>query len=164
VRENTSFGNDKAALGRYLTAVGKSEEEYREQFRADAVERVKRSLALSQFTQEEGITAGEEDVNAEIDRMAGDSGTSADQIRQLFGGESGREVVERSLLTRRAYERLADIAEGKPVPPKPEPKSATDQTSEQTAAAPTETPIETDAEPQESSETSMPVTTAPESS
>ena len=34
----------------------------------------------------------------------------------MFGGESGRDVIQRSLLTRKAYERLLDIAQGKPVP------------------------------------------------
>jgi trigger factor len=160
VRENSSFGNDKAALARYLAAIGKTEEEYREQFRADAVERVRRSLALSQFTDEEGIEAGQEDVDAEIEKMAADSGSSADQIRQLFGGESGREVIERSLLTRRAYDRLADIAEGKPVPAKPEAKVESEAASSESTV---ETANEAAADPApESSEESAPVTAAPE--
>jgi trigger factor len=164
VRENSSFGNDHAALHRYLEAIGKTEEEYREGFRGDAVERVKRSLALSQFTDEEGIVAGEEEVNAEIEKMAADSGSSSERIRELFGGDSGREVIERSLLTRRAYERLADIAEGKPVPPKPETEPATNEATA-TELAESEQVNNATAEPEEStSEVSTPVVPAPESS
>jgi trigger factor len=144
IRENTSFGDQKGAMDRYLAAIGKTEAEYRDQFRADASERVKRTLALSRFTDDEGISVGEDDVNAEIERMVGDSGASAEQIRQIFGGDSGRDVIERSLLTRKAYDRLAEIAEGKPVPPRPEPPAATQQaeTGDEPAAgsAPVTTP------------------------
>ena len=66
--------------------------------------------------------------------MASDAGTSSDQIRQIFGAESGRGVIERSLLTRRAYDRLAEIAEGKPVPAKPAAKPSSPREAPQAAA------------------------------
>ena len=135
IRENTSFGDKKAEMDRYLAAIGKTETEYRDQFRADAIERVKRSLALSQFTDDEGLTVVAGDVDAEIEKMVGDSGASAEQIRQIFGGDSGRDVIERSLLTRKAYDRLAEIAEGKPVPPKSEPEATTSEVVIAEAAA-----------------------------
>jgi len=141
VREQNNLADQKQAMQRFLAQIGKTEAEYREQFRETATERVRRSLALSQFTEDEGIEVGADDVTAEIDRMAGDSGTSAEQIRNIFGGESGREVIERSLLTRKAYERMSDIAQGKPVPERP--------VAEATAAAPEPTTEEAapDAEP-----------------
>lgn len=162
IRESTSFGDQKAALDRYLTAIGKTEAEYRDQFRPDAIERVKRSLALSHFTEEEGITVGSEDVDAEIEKMIGDSGASADQIRQIFGGDSGRDVIERSLITRKAYDRLADIAEGKPVPPKPEQEPDIAAPEAGVAALP-EPKAEDDASP-ESGDASAATASAPESS
>ena len=45
IREQTNFGNQKQAMQRYLAQIGKTEEEYRDTFRPDATERVKRSLA-----------------------------------------------------------------------------------------------------------------------
>jgi len=119
VREQNNLADQKQAMQRFLAQIGKTEAEYREQFRETATERVRRSLALSQFTDDEGIEVSADDVTAEVERMAGDAGASADQIRQVFGGESGRDVIERSLLTRKAYDRMSDIAEGKPVPERP---------------------------------------------
>jgi trigger factor len=141
VREQNNLADQKQAMQRFLAQIGKTEAEYREQFREAATERVRRSLALSQFTEDEGIEVSADDVTAEIDRMAGDSGTSAEQIRNIFGGDSGREVIERSLLTRKAYERMSDIAQGKPVPERP--------AAEATAGAPEPTTEEAapDAEP-----------------
>jgi trigger factor len=107
-------------MDRYLATIGKTEAEYRDQFRAEATERVKRSLALSQFIEDEGIEVTPEEVEADIDRMASDAGLSGDQIREIFGGESGRDVIERSLLTRKAHDRMTELAEGKELPPRPE--------------------------------------------
>ncbi len=120
IRETGNQNESKQAMDRFLATIGKSEQEYRDQFRQEATERVKRSLALSQFVEEEGVAVTPEEIDADIERMAGDSGLTGDQIRQIFGGESGREVLGRSLLTRKAQDRLAEVAEGKPLPPRPE--------------------------------------------
>jgi trigger factor len=146
IRERTQLGDQRPAFERYLAAIGKTEQEYRDQFREEAAERVRRSLALSHFTEEEGLSATDADVDAEINEMIGDAGESADRIREIFGSESGRDVIERSVITRKAYDRLADIAGGKEVPPKPE-KSSEEQT--QTPAA--ESEIKQDSEPEDSS-------------
>jgi FKBP-type peptidyl-prolyl cis-trans isomerase (trigger factor) len=138
-------------MDRFLSMIGKTEQEYRDQFRQEATERVKRSLALSQFIEDEGITVTPEEVDADIERMAGDSGLTGDQIRQIFGGESGRDVLQRSLLTRKAQDRLAEIAEGKPVPPRPEKSEAATagtETSEAAQAAATSTEGHTPVEPE----------------
>ena len=138
IREQTNVGDQKQAMQRFLAQIGKTEAEYRDQFRADAAERVRRSLALSQFTEDEGIAVTDDEVNAEIETMAADSSASADQIREVFGGESGRDVIERSLLSRRAYDRLVEIAQGKPVPERPvreAPVIASEKESDETAAA-----------------------------
>ncbi len=120
IREQGNMNDSRQAMDRYLATIGKTEEEYRGQFREEATERVKRSLALSQFVEDEGIEVTPEEVEADIERMATDAGLSGDQIREIFGGESGRDVIERSLLTRKAHDRMTEIAEGKELPPRPE--------------------------------------------
>ena len=51
--------------------------------------------------------------------MAGPATANNASLRELFGSDSGREFMERTVLTRKVYERLRDIAEGKPVPELP---------------------------------------------
>jgi len=43
--------------------------------------------------------------------------TQADELRKVFGAASGRELIERTVLTRKVFQRLRDIAAGKELPP-----------------------------------------------
>ena len=101
----------------YLRQVRKSEEELRQELRLQAVERIQGSLVLGQVAAVEGISVSEEDVDAEIERLAASSGPRADEIRRVFGSAGSREALGRSLLTRKTVERLVAIASGEEVPP-----------------------------------------------
>ena len=52
------------------------------------------------------------EVDDEIERIVSSSGAQAAQIRQLFDNSSGREAMERSLLTRKTLDRLIEIVSG----------------------------------------------------
>lgn len=101
---------DPRAVDLYIARMGKSEEEVKEAVRPDAELRLKRSLVLSKFAETEGITVEEEDVQAEIETMAASAGEQADTIRLIFNGEQGKQNIERSLLTRKTFGRLVEIA------------------------------------------------------
>jgi trigger factor len=108
---------DRASMERFLQQVGRSEDALREQFRPSAEDRVRRTLALSQLAELEGIEVSAADVQSEIENMAGGTAEPA-QIRALFDTPSGREVIERQLHTRLTLERLTQIARGEaPEPP-----------------------------------------------
>jgi trigger factor len=142
LRDRMPPGDQRQAMQRYLSQVGKSEAEMKEELRPAASERLLRSLVLSKFADAEGIEVSPEDVDAEIERMAGEMGGSGSQFRELFGSESGRQALEGSLRTRRAYERLGEIASGAPLP---ESDNAgvdeTESAAEPTAAPTQETPV-----------------------
>jgi len=104
-------------IERYLKQVHKSEEELRQELRLQAVERIQGSLVLGKVAAVEGISVSEEDVDAEIERLAASSGSRADEVRKIFGSADSREALERSLLSRRTVERLVAIASGEDVPP-----------------------------------------------
>ncbi len=104
-------------IERYLRQVRKSEEELRQELRFQAVERIQRSLVLGKVAEVEGVSVSEEDIDAEIERLAASAGPRADGVRKVFGSAGGREAVERSLLTRRTAERLVAIASGQEAPP-----------------------------------------------
>jgi trigger factor len=104
-------------IERYLRQAGRPEEEVRQEMRLQAVERIQRSLVLGKLAEAEGISVSEEDIDAEIDRLAGSSGPRGDELRKVFATAGGRGALERSLLTRKTVERLVAIASGEELPP-----------------------------------------------
>jgi trigger factor len=93
----------------YLQRMNKSEEEVRESVREEALQRLKRSLVLSQFAEAENITVEDSDIDAEIETMAGSAGEQADALRQLFGSEDARDSLARTLHTRKTLARLVEL-------------------------------------------------------
>jgi trigger factor len=104
-------------IERYLRQVRKSEEEVRQELSLQAVERIQRSLVLRKVAEVEAISVGEEDIDAEIDRLAASSGPRGDEVRKVFDSAGARDALGRSLLTRETVERLVAIASGEEVPP-----------------------------------------------
>ena len=103
-------------IERYLRQVGKPEEDVRQELRLEAVERIQRSLVLGKVAEVEEISVEQEDIDAEIERLAVASGPRADEIRRVFGSAGSREALGRSLLSRRTVERLVAIASGEETP------------------------------------------------
>jgi trigger factor len=103
---------DPRAQMLYLERLSKTEEEVRESMREEAMQRMRRSLVLSRFTEAENIEVDESDVDSEIETMASSAGEQAEMLKQLFSNEGARGSLHRSLLTRRTLARLVEIAGG----------------------------------------------------
>jgi len=71
-------GND---VSEYLAATGQSAQELLEGFRARAIPAVKADLALRAVAEAEGFEPTEEDLEAELQRLAGSYGVSAVELR-----------------------------------------------------------------------------------
>jgi len=97
-------------LENYLAALGKTEEEVREELRPIADTRLRRSLVLSRVTEAEDIQATDEDVETEVDMLTASAGAQAQQLRALFNNAEGRATIRRNLLTRRTLARLVELA------------------------------------------------------
>jgi trigger factor len=93
----------------YLATVKRTREDVRQELLPVATERVRRSLALTELADELEIKAEPEEIDAEVERLAG-SGQQAEQLRRLFGSPDGRAALTRSLITRKTMDRLAEIA------------------------------------------------------
>lgn len=109
-----SVGNNQEAYEAHLLHIGKTAEEFRRSFREAAEIRVKRSLVLGQFAEEEAIEVDQEAIEAELDRLVepmGDGPETA-QLREMFGSSEGTATIGRNLLTERTLERLQAIASG----------------------------------------------------
>jgi trigger factor len=110
-------------VDRYLESASggsKPMQEIREALRPTAEERVRRSITLTAMAEAEQLKVEPSEVDAEIERIVNSSGAQASQIRQLFDNSSGREAMERSLLTRKTLDRLIEIVSG----PKPAKRAA----------------------------------------
>jgi trigger factor len=93
----------------YLATVKRTREELQEELRPAATERVRRSLALTQLADQEEIKVEAEEVDAEVERLAG-STQQAEQLKKLFGSPDGRAALARSIITRKTMDRLVEIA------------------------------------------------------
>jgi trigger factor len=114
---------------RYLRAQGKSEEELRQELRPLAVERVRRSLILTQVAEAENIDVSDAEIDQEVERLVSSAGPRAEEVRRLFVGDDGRDALRRRLLARGTLDRLVDIASS---------ESAADGEGEEESAAATD--------------------------
>lgn len=110
IREAT--GNDRQQYQNYLRSVGRTEEEFRETWREAAELRVKRSLALNQLAEAEGLDVTAEEVDQELDSLVAPMGDDAARFRQMFASDEGVATIRRNLLSRKTLDRLATIAKG----------------------------------------------------
>jgi len=78
-------------LDLYYQFSGQNEEALRTQMTEDAQKRVKVSLTLEAISEAEGITASEEEINSEIEKMSGQFNMTAEQIRTALGGTGALE-------------------------------------------------------------------------
>ncbi len=123
-QQRSGGGNDREGLERYLKQVGKSQEEILEEIRPLAEARIRRSLVLSEVTEAEDISVGDDEVEAEIERLSSGAGDQAEELRRLFSNEEAKENLRRSLTTKKTLDRLVEIASSDEVEPPDEPEEA----------------------------------------
>lgn len=79
---------------------------FREENRAEAQRRVKIGLILEAIAEKEGLTVEEEDINAEIARLAGELKLSPDELRRLIlaGGQESVDELKARILADKALD------------------------------------------------------------
>ena len=112
-----SLRNQRMDMDTYLSYIGKTEEEFKEQLRPTAEERLTRFLVMRKLAQEEGIEVSPEEVQEEIESLVSSSGESQDSMRRALSSATARENVHASLLDRKVMQRLANIVQGLDVEP-----------------------------------------------
>jgi trigger factor len=95
----------------YYQFSGMDESQLRDQLRADATSRVRTSLTLEAIGKAENIEATEEDVNEELNKLAGVYGRPADELRKIFSAQDGMAALYRDVQTRKTVDFL--VAESK---------------------------------------------------
>ena len=95
----------------YLELIKKTPDEITEDLTPTATERVKRSLVLSKFSDEEEIAVEPGEVDAEVEKLVESAGEHSERMRQLFSQQDARASIESSLVTRKTVDRLAALVD-----------------------------------------------------
>lgn len=98
-------------LEMYAQFSGQDEDALKEQMREDAAKRVKTNLTLEAISEAEDIKPSDEDVKAELEKMASMYGAEVDQLVQMLGGNT--ETLENDLKIRAAIDFLAENSKTK---------------------------------------------------
>jgi trigger factor len=122
-RTEKRMKDQNMTLAEYLKALGKTEEEYREELKPTAEIRLKRGLVLNQLIRDAGLTVTDEEVEQRIQQLVDAYGERADETRKAFSSERSREAIRLDLLSSAGVARAVAIAKGE-MPAKSEAVSA----------------------------------------
>jgi trigger factor len=109
-----------ASVEQYLAATGLTQEQLLADVRLESTKAVRADLALRAVVAAEGITASDEEVEAEIARVAERAGRKPAQLRKEIERNQGLQAVRSDLSRGKALQFLVDHAtvvdeEGKPL-------------------------------------------------
>ena len=97
-----------------LRLQGKTVEQYERELEPTAERRVKAQLVLAELSRREGIEVLDEEIEAELERMASQAEKEETQkaIRDAFGTPQGRAIIGQDLRTSKTLERLRALVTG----------------------------------------------------
>ncbi|MFC2037093.1 hypothetical protein ACFLYD_03865, partial [Chloroflexota bacterium] len=134
-------------LDRYLVAMGKTREDYKQDLHPAAKERVRKRLVLYEIAKQEGLKADPEAVQAEIERVLENLGPDADQVVQTLQSPEGYLMVADDLLMASVQTRATEIAKGEAPPLEDDDAEGAETETEEAAEEPAgEAEVEKEAE------------------
>lgn len=92
----------------YYQFSGLDEEKMRDQFRNDAEMRVRTTLTIEAIGKVESIEVSSEEIDQEIENLAGVYNRDAAEIRQIFGDRDGFEGLKNDLIIRKTIDFLVE--------------------------------------------------------
>lgn len=90
----------------YFQFSGQDENALKEQMKDDAEKRVKTNLTLEAIVNNENLEVSEEDVDAEMEKMASMYGTEVEQLKQMLGGNT--DALKEDLKFKKAIDFLIE--------------------------------------------------------
>ena len=91
------------SMDQYLQFSGLTVDGLKEQVRPEALSRIQASLVLEQIAKDENIEVSDDDVNAEIEKMAASYGMEADKLKEYMG-DAEKESMKKDLAVNKAVE------------------------------------------------------------
>ena len=104
------LSRQKITIDQYLKQIGKSQEEFIDQLKATAAERIKTGLAMGEIVDKEKIDVTPEEVEAEIDRIAADSKTERESVEAFMEQRGGKAQLKNSMLNRKIADFLKSVS------------------------------------------------------
>ena len=101
--------NQRLDMNTYLRFIGKTEEEFLDELRPNANDRLTRYLVMRKLSQVEEIEVSDEDLQSEIESRLETAGESGEQLRRAFASEAVRDNVRSSMLNQKIISRLVEI-------------------------------------------------------
>ncbi len=95
------------SMEQYMQFSGTTMEQMLEQMKPEALKRIQSSLVLEEIAKKEDIQVSEEDIDAELDRMAKMYGMEADQLKE-FMGDSEKESMKIELAVQKAVAMIME--------------------------------------------------------
>lgn len=95
-------------LDLYFQFSGQNLDTLKEQMKEDAEKRVRNNLVLEAIAKEENITASDEDVNAEIEKLAESYQRTAEEIRSIFEANGSLSSMNQDLAIRKTVDFLLE--------------------------------------------------------
>ena len=95
------------SMEQYLQFSGMTVDGLKEQVRPEALSRIQSSLVLEQIAKEENIEVSDEEVDAEIEKMAANSGMEADKLKEYMG-DAEKDSMKRELSITKAVDLIMD--------------------------------------------------------
>ena len=105
--------NQRMDMELYLSYVGQTEEELREQMKPQAEDRLNTFLVLRKLAEVENIDISSEDVDAEISNLiSSTSGEGEASMKKALSTDNAKESIRTSLMNRKIMARLVEIVQG----------------------------------------------------
>ena len=95
------------SMEQYMQFSGMTIDGLKEQVRPEAETRIKSSLVLEQIAKEENIEVSEDEINAEVEKMAAQYGMEADKLKEYLG-DAEKESIKRDLSVTKAVDLIME--------------------------------------------------------
>jgi trigger factor len=108
----TEFGNrlqmQGMDLAMYLQFTGQDEETVKQQMRTDAARRVRNNLVIEAIAKAESISATEEEINEELERLSNQYQRSTDELRAILSANGSLDTLQNDLTSRKTIAFLVE--------------------------------------------------------
>lgn len=102
----------RLTLEDYMKVTGKTRDDLRNDYREQAVHTIEHGLVEQELIRAENITVTDDELNAEIDRIASQFGEQASSLRRMYERREMRDNLRSQLVNRKMRERIVAIARG----------------------------------------------------
>ncbi|MDF2658659.1 MAG: tig [Paenibacillus sp.] len=92
----------------YLKFTGQDQATVKQQMRTDAERRVRNDLVLEAIAKAENISATEEEINGELDRLASQYQRSVEEIRVILSANGSLDSIEHDLIVKKTVDFLVE--------------------------------------------------------